>query len=91
MVTGKVQNVGECLSRLYFRCVSDRVRSVSPEPFNHYFGMAMYYHEIICHGKIGSLSSMSRSQRGLMTLCTHNMTISVVSSKLLVRLQPNLI
>ena len=52
MVTGKVQNVGECLSRLYFRCVSDRVRSVSPELLNHLFftklGMMVYFNKVMC-------------------------------------------
>ena len=51
-VTAKVQSVSECLFGCYFARVSDRVRSVSPEPLNLFFytklGMVMYYHEVMC-------------------------------------------
>ena len=55
--------------------MSYRVRSIPSEPldppppffFLTKLGMVVYYHEAMCHAeKIGSLSSMSRSQRGLL-------------------------
>ena len=35
--------------------VSGRVRTISPEPLNHFFftnGMVGYYHEVVCHAEI---------------------------------------
>ena len=72
-VTAKVQNVSKCLSGWFFLHMSDRVRSVSPEPCNHFFVLfslpnlvwwCIIVRWLSCR-KIGSLSLMSRSQWGL--------------------------
>ena len=92
LVTAKVQNVSECLSRWCFLCVSDHVRSVSPELLNHFFftelGMVVYYNEAMCHAD--KLVYYLKCQGHSEGLYNQNQTLYTVSSEL-VHLQPNLI
>ena len=52
-------------------------------------GMVVYYHEAVCHAE--KLVHYFQCQGHSEGLHNQNMTISVVSSKLLVDLQPNLV
>ena len=68
---------------------SSHVHSISPEPLNHfYFGtklvMVVYYHEAMCHAE--KLVHYLQCQGHSEGLYNQNMTISIVSSKLLVGL-----
>ena len=74
-------------------CVSDHVRTISPELHNLFVFTKTWYGGALSRGsvscrKIGSLSSKSRSREGLYN---QNMTISTISSLLLVSLQANLV
>ena len=92
-ITVKVQNVSECLSGLYFFHVSDHSHTISLELLNHFFffynklGMVVYF-EAMCHAE--KLVHYFECQSGSEGLYDQNMTIFVVSSTLLVGLQPNL-
>ena len=83
--------IGITLSICSSVCVSDRVHSVSPEPLNHFlytkFGMMVYYHEAMCHAEklVHYLQCQGHSEGSY----NQNLTSFTVSSKLLVRLQPN--
>ena len=93
-VTAKVQDVSECFFLDDNFSVSSCVYSISPEPLNHFFvfiklRIVVYYHSAMCHAEklVHCLQCQGHSEG----LCNQNMTISLVSSKLLVDLQPNLL
>ena len=52
-------------------------------------GVVLYYHELMCHAE--KLIHFLQCQGHSVGSCNQTMTISIISSKLLVRLQPNLI
>ena len=62
------------------------------EPLNHFFtklGMVVYYHEVKCYAE--KLVLYLQCQGHSEGLYKQNMTIFLISSKLLVRLQPNFV
>ena len=59
------------------------------EPFFTKLGMVVYYHEVGCQAE--KLVHNRQCQGHSEGLYNQNMTISTISSKLLVRLQPNLV
>ena len=80
------------LSRCSSVPVSNCVYSVSPEPLNHFFtkfGMIVCYHEAMCPAEklVHYLQCQDHSEGAY----NQNLTIFNISSKLLVRLLPNLI
>ena len=89
----KVQNVSECLSGWYFLRVSDRVRSISPELLNYLF--------IYFFTKLGIVVYYRVMQKNWFTMLNVKVTARVyminmwlfftIFSKLLVRLQTNLV
>ena len=93
-VTVKVQNVSECLSGLYFFHVSDHSHTISLELLNHFFffynklGMVVYF-EAMCHAE--KLVHCVQFQGHNEGLYNQIITVPIISSKLLIRLQPELI
>ena len=81
-VTVMVQNVSECLSERYL--MTHRTFSLVAKP-----GMVMEHHKPKCHAE--KLVLCVQCQSHSEGLYNQNMTISVVSSKLLVSLPPNLV
>ena len=76
--------------------MSDGICSVSPELVNHFFvvvvtkfGMVVYYHEAMCHAE--KLVHHLQCQGHSKGLYNQNMTIFTVSSKVLFRLQTDLV
>ena len=82
-----------CLSGCSSVRVSDRVRSISSEPLNHFFktklGMVVYFHRATCH--VEKMVHYLQCQGHSKSLNKQNITISIISSKLLFHLQPNLV
>ena len=72
--------------------VSDHVCSIFPEPFNPFFftkfGIVLYCHEMIFHAE--KFVHRVQCQGFSKSLYKQNITMSVVSYKLPVGLQPNL-
>ena len=79
-ITAKVQNASECLSGWYL---------LNHEHFVTKPGMVMQHEKPECHA--GKLVHSVQCQGHNEGLYNQNMTISVVSSKLLVHLQPDLV
>ena len=77
--TAKVENVSECLSGEYL--LNHRTFVAKP-------GMVMQHHKPECHAE--KLVHCVECKGHIEGLYNQNMAISVVSSKLLVSLQPNL-
>ena len=75
-------NHGVCL----FMC-PDFVWTISNEPLK--LGIVVYYHELECHAK--KLVCYLQGQDHSEGIYNHSITISTVSSKLLIHLQPNLV
>ena len=81
-----------CLSVCSSVHASYHVRSVSPELLNHFllnFCMMEYYHEAMC--RVEKLVHYLQCQGHSKSLNKQNITISIISSKLLFHLQPNLV
>ena len=91
----KILVIGITLSICSSVCVSDHVHSVSPELLNHFFfffarlSMVVYYDEAMCHAE--KLVHYLQSQVHSEGLNKQNITISTLSFKQLVHLQPNLV